>query len=76
MLKRLLLAVALAASTLLAIGTAIGTATGTAQASVASVCASGQPNPGNCLWKGGCYTCYDPRSARWTVQYCDGDSEG
>jgi hypothetical protein len=68
MLKRLLFAVALAASTLFV----TATVTGTARASDVSVCASGQPNPANCMWKDGCYKCYDPRTARWDVQYCDG----
>jgi hypothetical protein len=65
MLKRSLFTAALAASTLLV--------TGTAQASAAAVRAPAQPNPANCIWKDGCYKCYDYRTARWTIQHCDGD---
>ncbi|WP_248962477.1 hypothetical protein [Sphaerisporangium perillae] len=78
MLKRLLFAVALAASTLLV----TGTVTGTAQASEPSVCASARhvttsPNPSLCKWRDdGCYYCYSYRTARWDQQYCNGDSDG
>lgn len=84
MLKRLLFTVPLAASAFLV----TGTLTGTAQASGPGVRAAarhitptstmaGQPKP-PCMWKDGCYTCYDYRTASWTVQHCDGggDSEG
>ncbi|GAA4596371.1 hypothetical protein GCM10023194_68390 [Planotetraspora phitsanulokensis] len=76
MLKRLLFAVTLAASTLIVTGTAAGTA----QASEPSVCASGQrtapaidtarPAP-PCMWKGDCYMCYSYRGARWETQHCE-----
>jgi len=83
MLKRLLFAVALAASTLLV----TGTVTGTAQASAPSVCASaqhvplastmaGQP-PSDCKWRDdGCYYCYSHRTGSWEQQYCEGGSNG
>ncbi|GAA4571671.1 hypothetical protein [Planotetraspora kaengkrachanensis] len=74
MLKRLLLAVAMAASTLIVTGTA------TAQASEPSVCAAAQrsapaidtarPAP-SCMWRGDCYMCYSYRGARWETQYCE-----
>ncbi|WP_433248374.1 hypothetical protein ACQPYK_00410 [Streptosporangium sp. CA-135522] len=78
MLKRLLFAVTLAASTLLV----TGTVTGTAQASGSGVCKSahhGTPisNPNLCKWRDdGCYYCYDYRTARWDQQYCNGGSGG
>ena len=76
MLKRLLFAVALAASTLIV----TGTVTGTAQASSPGVCGSSRhvaPNPDLCKWRDdGCYYCYDYRTARWDQQYCDGGSGG
>ena len=79
MLKRSLFAVTLAAFTLVT-----GTITGTAQASDPSVRASarhvtltmaGQPNP-SCMWKDGCYKCYSYRTAKWTIEHCDGEGEG
>ncbi|MEU9887050.1 hypothetical protein [Sphaerisporangium sp. NPDC051011] len=74
MLKRLLFAIALAASTLVV----AGTVTGAAQASGPSACASArhaQPNPNLCKWRDdGCYYCYDYRTARWDKQYCEGES--
>ncbi|MER5320093.1 hypothetical protein [Streptosporangium roseum] len=79
MLKRLLFAVALAASTLLV----TGSVTGTAQASTPGACASAQHatltslNPNLCKWRDdGCYYCYDYRTARWDQQYCNGGSGG
>jgi hypothetical protein len=63
MLKRLLFAVTLAASTLFV--------TGPVQASASRVCAVAQPNPANCMWKDNCYKCYDQRTARWEVQHCE-----
>ncbi|WP_405142484.1 hypothetical protein OG589_34720 [Sphaerisporangium sp. NBC_01403] len=69
MLKRLLFAVVLAASTLLV----TGTVTGTAQASVPNICSSAQPNPGLCKWReDGCYYCYSYKTATWEQQYCNG----
>ncbi|MET8337516.1 hypothetical protein ABZV14_30355 [Streptosporangium canum] len=79
MLKRLLFAVALAASTLIL----TGTVTGTAQAAGPGTCASAQhgtltsSNPNLCKWRDdGCYYCYDYRTARWDQQYCNGGSDG
>ncbi|MGP3916999.1 hypothetical protein [Nonomuraea sp. 10N515B] len=74
MFKRLLLAVALTASTLVI----SGTATGAAQASDASRCAPAQQvtqasgTARRCEWRGKCYWCY--RNGRWERQYCKGGS--
>ncbi|MEV6868095.1 hypothetical protein AB0M44_44840 [Streptosporangium subroseum] len=73
MLKRLLFAVVLAASTLLI----TGTVTGTAQASTPNVCSSAQQPPGQCVWRtDGCYYCYSYRTGSWEQQHCNGGSEG
>ncbi|MEQ4714866.1 hypothetical protein [Nonomuraea sp. B19D2] len=70
MLKRLLLGVALAASTLFV----TGTVTGTAQASSPSICAPAHhrtTTAQDCKWRDdGCYYCYSYRSATWERQYC------
>jgi hypothetical protein len=70
MLKRSLFAVTLAASTLLV--------TGTARASEPSVYASAHHvtttstmASQSCMWKDGCYKCYDYRTASWTTHYCE-----
>ncbi|GAA3788102.1 hypothetical protein GCM10022226_03360 [Sphaerisporangium flaviroseum] len=74
MLKRLLFAVTLAASTLLV--------TGTAQASGPTVCASAQhvtPHStmaSQCTWREDCYYCYSYRTGSWEQQYCNGGSDG
>jgi hypothetical protein len=73
MLKRSLFAVTLAASTLLV--------TGTAQASGPSVYASAQhlipiSKASQCLWRDGCYKCYNQRTGSWEIQHCDGGSNG
>jgi hypothetical protein len=69
MLKRLLIAVVLAASTLLV----TGTVTGTAQASEQNVCSSAQPPSGQCkMREDGCYYCYSYRTGSWEQQHCDG----
>jgi hypothetical protein len=74
MLKRSLFAVTLAASTLLV--------TGTARASGPSVYASAQhvaltsTVASDCLWRAGCYKCYNPRTGSWEIQHCDGGSNG
>lgn len=70
MLKRSLFAVTLAASTLLV--------TGTAQASEPSVRASarhGTPisTKADCIWRDGCYKCYNHRTGSWEIRHCDGD---
>jgi hypothetical protein len=71
MLKRLLFAVALAASTLFV----TGTVTGTAQASEPNVCSSAQSPASQCKWReDGCYYCYSYRTGSWEQQYCNGDS--
>ncbi|GAA1266619.1 hypothetical protein Psi02_08250 [Planotetraspora silvatica] len=71
MLKRLAFAVTLAASTLLV----TGTAQASAQTSDPSACASAQHitpgQPGQCLWRAGCYECYSYRTGRWETQHCD-----
>ncbi|MET8146397.1 hypothetical protein ABZU32_39325 [Sphaerisporangium sp. NPDC005288] len=72
MLKRLLFAAALAASTLVV--------TGAAEASSPSVCASaGHRAPSSsdlCKWRDdGCYYCYSYRTARWDQQYCGGGDD-
>ena len=73
MLKRLLFAVVLAASTLLV----TGTVTGTAQASAPNVCSSAQQPPGQCVWRtDGCYYCYSYRTGSWEQQHCNGGSDG
>lgn len=73
MFKRLLFAVALAASTLLVTGNVIGTA----QASEPRACSSAQPPPGQCKWReDGCYYCYSYRTGSWEQQHCNGDSGG
>ncbi|MFD8531573.1 hypothetical protein ACFV0L_29560 [Streptosporangium canum] len=79
MLRRLLFAVALAASTLIV----TGAVTGAAQAAGPDACASARhgtltaSNPNLCKWRDdGCYYCYDHRTARWDQQYCDGGSDG
>lgn len=71
MLKRLLLAVALAASTLLITGTTAGAA----QASGASICAPqhsalASSTAGRCEWRGKCYWC--KQNGHWERQYCRG----
>ncbi|MBP2706470.1 hypothetical protein JOL79_21915 [Microbispora sp. RL4-1S] len=83
MLKRLLSAVVLAASTLVLTGAFTGVVTGTANASVnASIpaaCGSARhgavpSSDGQCVWRGDCYYCYSYRTARWDQQYCEGGS--
>ncbi|MGI8333053.1 hypothetical protein ACRYCC_24125 [Actinomadura scrupuli] len=77
MLKRLLFAATLVASPLLVTGTAV---TGTAQASEPGGHASAQrvtvtsTMTSSCMWKDGCYKCYNYRTASWEIQSCDGDS--
>ena len=72
MLKRSLIAVALAASAL--------SVSGTAQASAPSAGVSARntipsyAEASQCLWRDGCYKCYNYRTGSWEVQYCDDDS--
>jgi hypothetical protein len=70
MLKRLLFAVALAVSTLLA----TGAVTGAAQASEPRVCSSAQQPPGQCMERSdGCTYCYSYRTGSWERRDCSGD---
>jgi hypothetical protein len=74
MLKRLLFAATLVAATFLVTGT-VQAAEPSVQASARHVtCASTMAS--SCMWKDGCYKCYNYRTGSWEIRHCDDDSNG
>jgi hypothetical protein len=71
MLKRSLFAVTLAASTLLVTGTARASEPG-ARASARQV-TSISIMASDCIWRDGCYKCYNYRTGSWEIRHCNGD---
>ncbi|GAA0360980.1 hypothetical protein GCM10009530_07970 [Microbispora corallina] len=74
MLKRLLLTVALAASSLLVGGTMAATAH--ASGPGGSAPRHALTPAADCVQRGDCTYCYSYRTARWDLQSCGGDSSG